>query len=297
MSPLESGGSAIPPIAGGLDAPLASARSREPRLPLPRAVTLDLWHTLFYLEPEAEERYMAEQQELAVRFLERAPLAPGASDLDRGRLVALFTAEFSKAVAASQEGRTITPAEQLDCAAAAAGRLVATEEYLEALHALVARTPFQAADEAAEFLQAVRARGFRTALISNTTGEPGAALRPVIQRLGLDRYLDELVFSDERPWTKPAPEIFLDALRPLGADPSRTVHVGDGWVDIEGARRAGLRGGILFTGLQRYGRHYQGLFLPKGWENPPTPYRAARLLEIPAILDRLVPPVGPSSAR
>lgn len=266
--------------------------SREPPPALTegnRAVTLDLWHTLFYLEPGDEERYMARQAELATRCLEEAPPSNGNPELDRTKLAAAWALAFSEAVTASQRGRTVTPGEQIERAARRAGRSVSTEEYLRELAALVSDTPFQVADGATQLLADLRGLGFRTALVSNTTGEPGSALRPVLRRLGLEQGLDELVFSDERPWTKPSPEIFLDATRAVGALPGRTVHVGDGWVDIEGARRAGLRGGILFTGLQRYGKHYQGLFLPAGWDNPSTPYRAQRLEEIPELASRLVP--------
>ncbi len=253
-----------------------------------RVVTLDLWHTLFYLEPEEEERYMEAQLELATAILDGAPPFPGEPVVPREGLRAAFAQEFARAVEASQAGRTVTPAEQLGRAARKTGRRLEPSEYVQGLHDLVGRTPFRAAPGAREMLEALRASGYRTAVISNTTGEPGAALRPVLSRLGFDGCFDALVFSDERPWTKPAAEIFESALAPLRGTPERAVHVGDGWTDIEGARRARFRGGILFTGLQSYGQHYQRLFLPGGWDNPPTPYRTDQLSEVPAIVEELL---------
>ncbi len=263
-----------------------------------RVVTLDLWHTLFYLEPEEEERYMDAQLELAAAVLEAAPPFPGEPELPLEELRAAFNQEFVRAVEASQAGRTVTPAEQLGRAARKTGRKLDPAEYVRGLHELVDRTPFLAAPGAHEMLDTLRSTGIRTAVISNTTGEPGAALRPVLSRLGFDGRLDAYVFSDERPWTKPAAEIFSDALAPLRGTPERSVHVGDGWTDIEGARRARFRGGILFTGLQSYGRHYQRLFLPAGWDNPPTPYRTDQLSEVPGIVEELLakkPDDGPAA--
>ena len=104
-------------------------------------------------------------------------------------------------------------------------------------------------------------------MISNTIGEPGATLRPILTSMGFDEVVEEYLFSDELPWTKPDPAIFLEALRRLGSDPSHAVHVGDGWPDIEGPKRTGMKAGILYTGLQTYGAEYQRLFLPP--DGPP----------------------------
>ena len=82
-------------------------------------------------------------------------------------------------------------------------------------------------------------------------------------------------------------KIFAAALARLESPARTAVHVGDGWSDIEGARRAGFRAGVLFTGLSRYGDRYRRLFLPEGWSSPPTPYRLERWEELPAMLDRL----------
>ncbi len=275
-APPSSGELCIPqPPGGGQDGPV-------------RAVTLDLWHTLVYLEPEAEEAYMRAQLDLATDALASSPGPAGAAELGVEELRAAFAAEYGAAVAAAQGGSSVTPAQQLERAAARTGREVDTPAYLKRLHELVAATPFQKAPGALQMLAELRELGLRTAVISNTTGEPGAALRPVLRRLGFDGLLETFVFSDERPWSKPAAEIFVDALSRLGADPSRAVHVGDGWVDIEGARRAGFRGGILYTGLQRYGEQYRALFLPEGWTNPPAQYRVERLEEIPRLACRLL---------
>jgi HAD superfamily hydrolase (TIGR01549 family) len=252
-----------------------------------RVLTLDLWHTLAYLEPEAEEAYMRDQVELAASVLEGAPVAdpPGPGRESSARRV--FEEVYAEAVAASQQGRSVPPPEQIVRAGARLGRRPDPEVYLRRLRELVDRQPFLAAPGAVDVLERLREDDWRLAVISNTVGEPGASLRPMLHSLGFDRLIQTFVFSDEEPWTKPSPEIFAAALSRLGAPARSAVHVGDGWADIEGARRAGFRASVLFTGLRRYGEQYRRLFLPEGSSNPPTPYRVDRWEELPALLERL----------
>jgi HAD superfamily hydrolase (TIGR01509 family) len=230
---------------------------------------------------------MRTQVDLATSVLASSPLADGTPPVDDGGLRRAFEAVYADAVAASQEGRSVSPALQIEQAGARTGRVPDPDAYLRGLHDLVSRTPFRPAPGAFDVLERLRRDGWETAVVSNTVGEPGATLRPVLQRMGLEPLVDAFVFSDEGPWTKPAPEIFREATDRLGVVPSRTVHVGDGWVDIEGARRAGLRAGVLYTGLQRYGARYRSLFLPEGWSDPATPYRFSNWGELPALLARL----------
>jgi FMN phosphatase YigB (HAD superfamily) len=252
-------------------------------------VTLDLWHTLIYLEPEAEEAYMQAQVTIAREVLAHFPQVPGVPKVSDEELGPAFERVYAEAVAESSEGRTVTPVEQLLRAGRSTGRDPSPEQYLDALSAEVANLPFERAPGALELLAGLRGEGYRLGIISNTIGEPGRFLRPVLTAMGFDPFIEAYVFSDEHPWTKPAPEIFYATLSELGARPDRTVHVGDGWSDIEGARRAGLRAGILFTGLHRYGAKYKALFLPDSWDRPETPYVVTRLDEVLPQIRALLP--------
>jgi HAD superfamily hydrolase (TIGR01509 family) len=251
------------------------------------ALTLDLWHTLVYLEPEAEEAYMRSQVDLATGVLEKAPLEDGGASRDTPELRRTFEQVYGEAVAASQQGRSVGPPQQIAEAGRRSGRRPSQAEYLRELAGLVERTPFRAAPGALSVLERLRGEGWALGVVSNTVGEPGATLRPVVARLGFDRLVERWVFSDEEPWTKPSAAIFEAAVARLGAPARTAVHVGDGWADIEGARRAGFRAGVLFTGLNRYAEPYRRLFLPEGWSNPPTPYRFERWEELPGLLERL----------
>jgi HAD superfamily hydrolase (TIGR01549 family) len=252
------------------------------------AVTLDLWHTLVYLEPDAEERYMGRQVDAAVRVLSESETTRPEPRASEGEIRSAFEREYARAVSTAGEGRSVTPAEQLERAASAVGRVARPREYLDRLREIVAGTPFRRAPGALELLGDLRDRGYSLAVISNTIGEPGQFLRPVMERMGFDEFLRVYTFSDEHPWTKPSPEIFRTTLERLGSAPAHAVHVGDGWPDIEGARRARMLGGILFTGLQQYGARYRSLFLPDGWDRPETSLRAATLAEVAPIVGRLL---------
>ena len=60
--------------------------------------------------------------------------------------------------------------------------------------------------------------------------------------LRMDRFVDELVVSEEVGAAKPDPKIFEIALRRLGGDPDRSVMVGDSYeTDIRGAQAAGIK--------------------------------------------------------
>lgn len=256
------------------------------------AVTLDLWHTLLYVRPEDEERYMASQIRIAEAALARAPLrsdGPRAAESELGRL---FEAVYADAVETAAAGRTVSPRDQILRAARLAGRELDLEAYLADLRREVEALPFRRAPGALELLRGLRADGYRLAVISNTVGEPGAYVRPTLTRMGFDDWVESYVFSDELPWAKPAPEIFRTALDRIGSVASEAVHVGDGWSDIEGARRSGYRAGVLFTGLQEYGERYRALFASTARPVDPGTPRVSRLEEIGPLVRELLPPRG-----
>lgn len=253
------------------------------------AVTIDLWHTLMYLRPEDEEVYMAGQLAAGREVLTSAPLRPGAPELSSEALGRAFEGAYSRAVAASVDGRSVTPAQQLAEAASETGRTADPRDYLDKLKVEIQGTNFRRAPGALYLLRTLRDRGYRLGMISNTVGEPGAFLRPVLTSLGFDPYVETYVFSDEHPWAKPSPDIFRYALKQLGESPHEAVHVGDGWADIEGAHRAELRGAILFTGLHSYATRYRQLFLSGAPKIPRASYRTERLANVPSLVRRLLP--------
>jgi putative hydrolase of the HAD superfamily len=91
-------------------------------------------------------------------------------------------------------------------------------------------------------LAALRARGLRMGLVSNTMW-PGEYHRRELDRFGLTPYFQPTLFSaDEGVW-KPQPGIFQRALDALGVEAKEAVFVGDQpEYDVLGAQGVGMRG-------------------------------------------------------
>jgi HAD superfamily hydrolase (TIGR01509 family) len=95
-------------------------------------------------------------------------------------------------------------------------------------------------DSTHALLDALRARGLRTALVSNAF-DPGWLLRNDLERMGVADRLDVAVFSSEVGKRKPHQAIFAAALEPLGVPAERALFVGDRrFEDIRGAKEVGM---------------------------------------------------------
>lgn len=93
-----------------------------------------------------------------------------------------------------------------------------------------------------EALAALRAAGLQLVVVSNSDGTVDRGLTAV----GLRQHLDAVVDSHRVGFEKPDPRIFQHAIERSGADPRRTLHVGDLYdADVVGARAAGLHALLL----------------------------------------------------
>jgi HAD superfamily hydrolase (TIGR01549 family) len=91
-------------------------------------------------------------------------------------------------------------------------------------------------------LEALRRRGLQIVVVSNANG----TLRAHLDRLGLTSRFDVVLDSADEGVEKPHPRFFEIALERSGARRDTTIHVGDlYYVDVMGARSAGLRGVLL----------------------------------------------------
>jgi putative hydrolase of the HAD superfamily len=90
-------------------------------------------------------------------------------------------------------------------------------------------------------LEALRNRGLRLALVSNTAS-PEWLLHPVLEQQGLVERVDSIVLSSEVGKRKPHPAIFTRALSNLDARSDEALFVGDRLdADVLGASRVGMR--------------------------------------------------------
>ncbi len=103
--------------------------------------------------------------------------------------------------------------------------------------------------EAPAVLDALRRRGLRLVVVSNSNGTVAELLRVV----GLADHVDAIVDSGIVGVEKPSPKIFECAAALVDVRPEEAVHVGDLYsVDVVGARAAGC-GAILLDPVGAWG--------------------------------------------
>ena len=105
----------------------------------------------------------------------------------------------------------------------------------------VAAESWEAFPDALPTLEAVRSRGVRVAVVSDT----GFDLRPALERVGLMAHLDAVLMSYEQGVCKPAASVFRAACDLLGVRPERALMVGDNPLTDSGAVTAGLYAFLL----------------------------------------------------
>lgn len=127
-------------------------------------------------------------------------------------------------------------------------RTLAREQALEldlfhVLRALAASGRPGVREVVVERTRALRAEGYRTALVTNNAAEFAASWRPL---LPLHELFDAVVDSSEVGLRKPDPRIYHHALERLGGvAPGRAVFLDDWAGNVEAARRLGLHGVVV----------------------------------------------------
>jgi putative hydrolase of the HAD superfamily len=113
----------------------------------------------------------------------------------------------------------------------------ATSHHLDAIFPHIEHDP-----DAAEVLEALRDRGLRIGLLSNTLW-PEDFHEGLLAEAGIRDLIDVRLYTSHMKVTKPHPRAFRAALDALRIDdPGRAVFVGDRpYDDIHGAQRAGLK--------------------------------------------------------
>jgi FMN phosphatase YigB (HAD superfamily) len=98
-------------------------------------------------------------------------------------------------------------------------------------------------DDTMPVLRAIKSRGYRLALVSNTPwGTPEYLWESQVRRFSLEPYFEVRLFSSVFGLRKPDARIFQAALDGLGIAAARAVFIGDNpEADILGAAGAGMR--------------------------------------------------------
>ncbi len=104
-------------------------------------------------------------------------------------------------------------------------------------------------DDVTPLLNDLKGRGLTLGLISNIEQD----MTETLTKLKLPSWLGIIVTSQDAGAGKPRPEIFQEALRRAGVQPSEAIYIGDQYqVDIVGSRGAGMKG-ILIDRNDYYG--------------------------------------------
>lgn len=111
---------------------------------------------------------------------------------------------------------------------------------MDELHELVmeeALGPVAPRPGAAELVAALREAGVPVGLASNS---PRAFVERVLRSSGMEGRFDVVLGADEVARPKPAPDLYLEACRRLGADPAASVGLEDSPPGTAAAKAAGL---------------------------------------------------------
>jgi putative hydrolase of the HAD superfamily len=195
-----------------------------------RAVLLDALGTLVTFAPPAPRLRALLAERHGVSVTEDEAEAAMRAEIRH------YRAEHDMAVDAASLARL-----RRDCAAvlrdALPERVHAALDVDALVPTLVDAIAFAPFDETLEVLGALRAAGYRLAVVSNWD----VSLREVLDRTGMTGFFDAIVISAELGAAKPDPRPFTTALAALGVDAANAVHVGDTHAeDVLGARAAGV---------------------------------------------------------
>ncbi|MCR5834184.1 MAG: HAD family hydrolase [Selenomonadaceae bacterium] len=125
---------------------------------------------------------------------------------------------------------------------------------------------------AADFLRELKSAGMK---ISTCTDMTAHIQYRKLAKLGLDRYIDFMVTSEETGFEKPAPIMFKTALRKMKLKPNEAAYFGDALDrDIQGAAAMGIKpfwfvadrkvnGGESFTKIFSYRDEELKKFFPR----------------------------------
>lgn len=95
-------------------------------------------------------------------------------------------------------------------------------------------------------LDKLRSMGLKLGVVTNN-GKHGTEL--TLTKLGLKEYFDVIITRADAEEIKPDPGSIREALRKLSVNPSEVIFVGDGVIDIEASKAAGVKSVTIPTGL------------------------------------------------
>lgn len=109
--------------------------------------------------------------------------------------------------------------------------LAKREAFLKRLHTV------ELIDEVAHFAEMLRGK----VPMAIASGGTRLVVEKILRHVGISDWFEEVVTVDEIPQGKPAPDMFLEAARLMGVEPSRCLALDDAPAGIIAAQRAGMQ--------------------------------------------------------
>jgi HAD superfamily hydrolase (TIGR01662 family) len=205
---------------------------------LVRAVLLDLGDTLVHLDRPWEEVFKRNIQALC-NYLTDLGL-----ELDINKFTETFCRMFDNASASADLYKIEIPMEEILSKVLRKSRLqilgvdLPTNATMEFFRPEV--ESWQLYPDSIEALRQFSKAGYALGLVSNAKSD--WAVRSIVERSDMGKFLDSIVSSAALKVRKPRPEIFMHALDSLKVKPSDSVFVGDSLhADVAGANSMGMR--------------------------------------------------------
>ncbi len=101
-------------------------------------------------------------------------------------------------------------------------------------------------DDVVETVEGLYKEGLRLAVAGNVLFWPSSYTWRLLERLGLGKFFEARVFSDEVGYNKPDRGFFIALLERLGVEPGAVVHVGDNVIeDVGGPMSMGMKAVLI----------------------------------------------------
>ena len=248
--------------------------------PAIRAITFDLWDTIFIDdsdEPKRKAQGLApkpvERRNLVQKFLERnQPISRELIDLAYDTTDAAFRQVWYG------QNVTWTVSERLSVLLRGLKRNLPEPEFAELvrLHEdmeLSVRPDL--APNISDALNSLQGK-YQIGVISDAIFSPGRALRQLLADYDTLKYFSSFIFSDEIGCAKPNAAVFKAAAKDLSVKPEEIVHIGDRELkDIEGPHALGARAVLCTVVKDRCSKNTKANAI------------CSNFLDLPAILEKL----------
>lgn len=206
-----------------------------------KAISMDLWFTLVWEDDEGASSYTDRRVEALYRWL--------------SRYRSLDIEDVYRYYRMTDHVRMVTPIPRLMEYICVMAGVEVDGDLIERMARDYIRSTWdfkpKVSHEAPETLKALRDRGFRIGVLTNTSFNEDGVWR-LLDNVGLSKYIDVVVSSCDIGVGKPLREAFEYLCIKMGVGSSSLLHVGDTYLDdVVGARLFGAEG-VLYTGLWKY---------------------------------------------